>query len=130
MVISLDTNNEWVKGAPAGKMPYIAYHDQTDTDVKSSGLLLGLSCAGNFEIETGYFKSDDTFATNSPLKAGTSGQVGNVVLGALDGSADLIGFATRGGLQDTTKTNSEAGTIAGPNYTLTFATKWQPVNAA
>jgi hypothetical protein len=129
MLISLDNNDNWVKGVPAGKTPYFAYHDQTDTDVKSSGLLLGLSCAGNFEIETGYFKSDDTYVTDSPLIAGTTSNVGSVAKGTLTGAADIIGFATRGGRQDTTKTNSEAGTIAGPNYTLTLATKWLPVHS-
>src|ERR1019366_8107957 len=54
MLISLDVNGQWVKGVPAGKVPFFALADQSDTDVLSSGLLVGLSCNDEYEIETGY----------------------------------------------------------------------------
>src|SRR4051812_15033914 len=71
MLISLDTNGKWIPsilvGSSAGtsvggvafgpdaanSLSYFAFSDDTDTDVKSSGLLLGLSCAGEFELQTG-----------------------------------------------------------------------------
>src|SRR6266404_2941680 len=54
-VIVLDTSGQWVKATltnGVGKIPYFAYSDalwvggklHTDTDVQSSGTLLGLSC--------------------------------------------------------------------------------------
>src|SRR4051812_25714523 len=66
MLISLDVNGEWIKGVPAGKVPFFAWHDQTDTDVTSSGKLLGLSGAGKYELQTAYIKSGDTFAEGTP----------------------------------------------------------------
>jgi hypothetical protein len=50
-LISL-TAGAWVLGCLAGCEPFIAFADSTDTDVQSSGLLLGLSCAGQYKIET------------------------------------------------------------------------------
>jgi hypothetical protein len=93
-------------------------------------LLLGLSCAGDFEIETAYFDNTDTIAEGSPFIAGTSALAGSLDLGTLANSgAAIVGFATRGGRHDTTKTNSEGGTIAGPNYTVTLVTRWIPVTS-
>lgn len=128
MLISIDSNDEWIKGCPAGKVPYFAYHDQSDTDVESSGLLLGLSCAGDFEIETAYFNNTQTYVQDSPIKA--DGTTGSVTLGTFAGSDDLVGYASRGGRQDTTNINSEGGTLAGPNYTLILVTRWTPNNAS
>ena len=129
MLISLDVNGQFVKGVPAGKKPYFAWHDQTDTDVVSSGLLLGLSCAASLELQTAYYDNGQTYVNDSPLKADTSGNVGNVTITTTSGGADIIGFATHGGRQDITNTNSEGGTIAGPNYVLSLATRWLPVHS-
>ena len=127
--ISLD-NGEWVKGVPQGQVPYIALSDYNDTDVKASGLLPALSYAGKFEIETVSYV-DDTYEEDDPLVAATSSNAGKLAKGALDGSADILAFASRGGV-----TNLNAGT--GPKRevnsetanVLTFITNWQPVNAA
>lgn len=127
MIISIDVNGQWIKGVPAGKKPYFAWHDQTDTDVVSSGLLLGLSCAASLELETGYADFNQTYVQDSPIKA-DSGTAGSVTLTTLSGGADIIGFATHGGRQDTTKTNSEGGTVAGPNYALSLTTNWKPIH--
>jgi hypothetical protein len=122
MVISIDVNGEWVKGATAGKVPFIAYHDQADTDVDSSGLLLGLSCAGDFEIETGYFDSTDTYARDDVLIAGTAGLLGSLDKGVAllgetiaNGAAllDVVGYVTKG------KQQVQAGTKTIPSYATT-----------
>ncbi len=42
-------------GSEAANLVFIAYHDQGDTDVISSGKLLGFSALGGFELETGYW---------------------------------------------------------------------------
>lgn len=130
MAISLDENGEWVKGVATGKTPFIAFHDQADTDVTSSGLLLGLSCAGQYEIETGWFDNEQTYVEDSPIKAAVDADAGKVTLGAI-GTDDLLGFATRGGRQDVTKTNTQAAATGTPPklYTLTFRTQWLPAAA-
>ena len=38
-------------GTEAANVVFIAYHDQSDTDVISCGKLLGFSCLGGFELE-------------------------------------------------------------------------------
>ena len=107
-VISL-TSGAWVLGCAAGKEPYIAFHDSTDTDVVSSGLLLGLSCAGQYEIQTAWFDNTQTYVESSPLVAATGGSasalnvanaagVGALTLGT-NSSQDVIGYASNGGRQ-------------------------------
>lgn len=137
-VISL-SSGAWILGCPAGKTPYIAYHDSVDPDVVSSGSLLGLSCSGVFEIETAYFtaaagayNSDDL-----PLVADTGATVavppsgaGNITLAtsAWTGTQDILGVTIAGGLQNVTTTNSEAAPTGNPPalQTVLFVTKWLP----
>jgi len=138
-VISL-TSGAWVLGCAAGKEPFIAYHDSTDTDVQSSGTLLGLSCAGHFEIETGWFDGTKVYVDSSPLKAdsgatpilGTgnnyqaTGITGQITLGTLGTAEDTIGFARAGGVQDRVLTNSSAAPVSGHLNVLRFITRWLP----
>jgi hypothetical protein len=135
-VISLDNTGSWILGAPAGKTPYIAYHDSTDTDVKSAGgRLLGFSCSGKFTIETAYFTSGaGAFNANDlALKADTAGNVGNVTLASsVKDTADIIGFTSNGGLQNVATTNSESQPAGGPPATvgtLVFDTNWLPARS-
>ena len=121
------TTGEWVKGCPAGQVPYIALSDTSDHDVKSSGLLPALSCAGKFEIETAIYDGDDTYNEETPIVAGAT--AGEIAAGALDGTADIIGFASRGGETDLNgglgpkiEVNAEDGNI------VTFITNWTPLN--
>lgn len=127
MIVSIDGNGEWIKGAPAGKIPHVAFHDQSDTDVQSSKLLLAFSCAGQFEIETAYFDSEVNYVDDMPLTADTAGNAGNVTEGT-PGTDDILGFVSRGGLQDVTTTNSQAAASGSPPSlkTLTFVTQWSP----
>jgi hypothetical protein len=126
MVISQDTNGEWVKGAAAGKCPYFAVQDQSDTDVLSCGKLTGLSCAGDYEIQTGYFDTNDTFVVNSPLVAGTSGLAGYVDLGgSMLAAVTLIGFVIDPGEVDL----GETCTSATATSVLTLKTMWRPASA-
>jgi hypothetical protein len=46
---------EWVLGLVAGAEPYIALQDYTDTDVLAADGLTGLSCAGQYTLESAYF---------------------------------------------------------------------------
>src|SRR4051812_27876335 len=80
MLISQDTNGNWVPGCAAGKTPYIAFHDDTDPDVLSSKLLLGLSCAGQFEISTGYYVRTDGSFNKDGITLKASGTAGSLTL--------------------------------------------------
>jgi len=55
---------------------YVALNDSTDEDVIEAGTLVGLSCAGMFEFQTGFFKaSDPAFAVGDVLFADDNGDV-------------------------------------------------------
>lgn len=156
MVISI-SSGQWVKGCAQNAVPYIAYHDASDTDVDSSGLLLGLSCAGDFEIETGYFDGTDTYVRDDAVIAGTAGLLGSLdkaaimVGGAAAGGqgtiADIVGFVTKGKAQVQAGTKSLVAFGGTANYfdpaqninseatigaisTLTFITRWTPMRTA
>jgi len=135
-VISL-TADAWVLGCAAGKEPFIAFHDSVDTDVVSAGQLVGLSCAGQFEIETGWFDGTQTYVESSPLKADSgsspssanyqnTGIVGQITLGTLSTAEDTIGFASKGGRQDRVSVDSSATPVSGHLYVLCFRTHWMP----
>jgi hypothetical protein len=149
-LISLSSGS-WVLGVTAGSEPFIAFADSTDTDVISSGLLLGLSCAGQYEIETAWFDNSVTYNESSLLVACTGGSStanitpGVAALGAIgcavaSSNADTIGFAAAGGRQDATAINSQSGylentatgnapsltTNPAKIYLLRFRTQWFP----
>jgi hypothetical protein len=143
-VISLDSSGTWVLGCPTGKTPYIAFQDGTDSDVVSSGLLLGLSCAGQYEFQTGYFViADGSFAGNdlyliaSTVVPGSLTLASTLVTGPITAPLqvpnDIIGFTSGGGLIQVGPsinaagafipgTNSEAGPVGGPVNVLRFTT--------
>jgi hypothetical protein len=152
MIISVNANGNWVAGCPQGSVPYLAYHDATDTDVASSGLLLGLSCLGDFEVETTHFDGSATYNVDAPLKALATTDSGKVALCAAPGgntvyddTSDIVGIVTRGKQQVggaagpganqalTPTTDTSFGTMPTPPfsaatglYTLIWATRWMP----
>lgn len=52
---------------------FIARHDQDGHDVQASGGLVGLDCSDDYEIQTGYFDDQITYAVDMPLTAGDGG---------------------------------------------------------
>jgi len=76
-----------------GLTPYLALQDSVDTDVLSSGLLLGLSCAGQYLFGTGYYvRTDGNFAANDlPLV------ISNTTPGSLTIATTANGFLPGGG---------------------------------
>lgn len=128
MVICLDTNGQWIKATYAlanNKLVYWATADQSDTDVISSGKLLGLSVAGNYEIQTAYFDPLQTYAENTPLKVDTT--AGQLTVAAITTADDeIVGICTRGGKSNIATTDSQAQPVAGITYVLNFVTKWLP----
>jgi hypothetical protein len=147
-VIYLDANGNWQLATSTlalGRTPYMAYSDSVDTDVLSSGLLLGLSCAGSYVFETGYYvRTDGNFAANELVL-----KVSNTVPGSLtlavapgggtvwDDASDIVGVTSMGGEQQLgpsldangnfiPATNTEALPFGGPTYVLPFTAKWTP----
>jgi len=118
-VISLSWNavkgvDEWVLGCAPGVLPYIALQDYNemigstgigrDEDVIEAGKLTGLSCAGDFEIETAHFDSEGTYNVDTPLTF--DGVTGDVTVGTL-GVDTILGFVTRNhGVKNLDRINS------------------------
>lgn len=120
-VISLWYNStlnreEWVLGvATAGATPHLALQDWNDSDVVESGVLTGLSCSGQFELQTGYFDGNAglLFSNGSGVAASSGTPVangaynpdvpltfstviyGNITTTTLGSGVPLIGFASR-----------------------------------
>jgi hypothetical protein len=142
------SSGSWILGCAAGLEPFIAFADSTDMDVQSSGLLLGLSCAGQYEIETAWFDNTVVYSESSFLVAATGGSstanvspgsavLGNITIGVASANADVIGYAVAGGRQDATAINSQSGGMEAPGnagfsatgskiYLLRFRTQWFP----
>jgi hypothetical protein len=132
MVISLDSNGEWVKGCPKGKEPFISMNDQAlDTDVRASGKLLGLSCAGIYEIETAHFETGSTYNNGNGLKAMTAGDAGKLdVMSGYNEDVDIIGKVTRGVVDVVGYESGVEKDDDGAILVLTFITGWQPARSA
>lgn len=130
LIVIDPATGKWVKcdsALHAGLVPYFAFQDQSDTDVTSSGLLLGISCLGEFELQTAYFDSTDVWAHGNPVVKGTGALVGSVDKGAsFLAAVETIGVASRGGMEDIVAINSEATPVAGHVYVLNLVTKWKP----
>jgi hypothetical protein len=85
---------EWVLGKDtSADMCYIARKDSLDTDVQSAGTLPGLSCAGQFELQTGFFKTGDTYNDGAYLAA--DGVTGNLKVTARNSNELILGQVTR-----------------------------------
>lgn len=149
-VIYLDANGNWQLATATlanGRTPYMAYSDSVDTDVLSSGLLLGLSCAGMYVFETPYFVyTDGSFAGNELPLVISNAVPGSLTLASLtapgggtgwDTPNDIIGVTAMGGVEQVgpaldaygnfiPATNTEGLPIAGPTYTLPFTAHWIP----
>lgn len=69
---SSDSVYEWQQGVGTSlDVPvYFALQDSEDADVVEAGNLVGLSCAGQFEIEIAFFKEDDTYNEGTLLTVG------------------------------------------------------------
>jgi len=91
---------EWILGVDtgnnAGATPHIALSDSADYDVLEAGNLNGLSCAGQFEIETAFFKANDTYNIDVPLTYdGVTGNVKATTVAGDAAGAPILGFVTR-----------------------------------
>lgn len=92
---STTDTQEWVlcntTRLEAGAVPYLALQDSTDSDVRCTGLT-GLSCAGNFEVGTGFFDTTgNVYDVDTALTA--SATAGNIDVS--DTSKTVIGYVSR-----------------------------------
>ena len=120
-------------------VPYFAYSDAiwnaadtkilTDTDVASSGLLLGLSCLGEYEIQTAYFDATQTYAHGAAVK-GSASVPGSLTVGDYAAANAAVGIVSRAGMEDIAKINSEATPDNnGKVYVLNLVLRWHPASA-
>jgi len=116
---SSDSVYEWVLGGLASTVPYIAVQDDQDEDVLECGAMTGLSCAGQFEIETAYFETG-TYADSVPLtwEGATAGNVD-----VADTGEDIVGYVTRNsGQKSLDKVNSN---VPAGSEVISFTTNFQ-----
>jgi hypothetical protein len=80
----------WSLGPGSNATPYIALQDGADQDVSEAGKLTGLSCAGQFEIQTAYYTGGATAAVGAlVVPSSTTGSVaptsatGQLILGMI-----------------------------------------------
>lgn len=85
---------EWVLGWTAG-VPFIAYNDDQDKDVLEAGTLPGLSSAGQFEIQTAFWKAADEalFVVDTPVCP--DGVTGNIKVATANDGVPVLGYVTR-----------------------------------
>lgn len=112
-------------------VPYFAFQDQSDTDVQSSGLLLGISCLGEFELQTAYFDTTDPWAFGDPVIKGAGPLAGSVDRGAsFLAAVETVGVVSQGGIENIAAINSEATPDgAGRVLVLNLVTQWKPAGA-
>ena len=115
----------WVLAVAAtkGRNVFVAYHDQSDTDVISSGKLLGFSCMGRFELETGYYTGNIVDGSEVTVSA-TAGTFGLSGAGGGVGTATAAPIDYSNGAYDTSIPNMAQNTEAGAagSIVLRFAT--------
>lgn len=103
MVISLDSNAEFVRGmSAAGAVAVFALQSQTDFDVGSDlgnvagGVASGLVALGAYELQTTEFVSD-TYAPNDPLTVEASGDdKGKLKKASALYAEDVVGVVSAG----------------------------------
>jgi hypothetical protein len=80
----------WVLGMTGSvNTPYIALQDIADQDVSEAGKLTGLSCAGQFEIQTAYYTGSTIAVGAIVVPSSTTGSIapssgtGQLILGSI-----------------------------------------------
>ena len=142
-VISLANNpdgdglTKWILGWVAG-IPYIAYNDWNestgkDEDVLEAGKLPGLSCLGQYEIQTAFWKEADeaSFVPGTPVSP--DGVTGDIKVGALESGVPIMGYVTRNrgalNLGPTGAGNNGVNSAAVNLDVVTFETAYAPNSA-
>jgi hypothetical protein len=100
----------WSLGLTAAATPHIALQDGADQDVSEAGKLTGLSCAGQFEIQTAYYTGSNIAVGALVVASSTTGSIaptsatGQIILGMVtrapsgDGMTPSITRGTNGNI--------------------------------
>jgi hypothetical protein len=87
---STKNQHAWVLGMTGSvNTPYIALQDIADQDVSEAGKLTGLSCAGQFEIQTAYYTGSNIAVGALVVPSATLGSIapssgtGQIILGSV-----------------------------------------------
>jgi hypothetical protein len=82
----------WSLGLGASATPHIALQDGADQDVSEAGKLTGLSCAGQFEIQTAYYTGSNIAV--GALVVASTGTTGSIMPTSATGQI-ILGMITR-----------------------------------
>lgn len=93
--ISADSQYVWKVGCAPGATPHIALQDSVDPDVVAAGSLVGLSCAGQFEVQTGYYTATGATYNIDTLLTYDTQNMGNVVPTTAAAGTLVLGIVTR-----------------------------------
>lgn len=106
----------WILGCTA-TVPYIALQDSADEDVSEAGKLTGLSCAGQFEIQTAFYNSTTAYTQGALLRS--EPLTGDVqLLGSQTGAnICILGHVTR-------IPTAAPGTASAPDAPFTVTTSY------
>lgn len=122
-------SHAWTLGLTGG-VPYVALQDSADEDVSEAGKLTGLSCAGQFEIQTAFYSGTESALTLGAVLTAHATS-GNVLLATAGGTSangsKIVGFVTRvpaasvgtasatyGGITITSSYTGGSGSATGP----------------
>lgn len=73
---------------------YVAMHDQDSPDVVAANGMVGLDCADDYELQTGYYDTAETWTLDMPLTVGVDGDDNPIIKEALTGDY-VIGYITK-----------------------------------
>lgn len=126
-----DSVYEWVLGLDASaNVAYWALQDSADYDVVSAGSLVGYSCLGDFELQTGYFVTGQSYPADTFLTPGTAGNVGSVTPTTLESGVPIVGIVTRNhapvDLGDKGASGYPSDSSSTSQEVITLATKYLP----
>jgi hypothetical protein len=111
---------EWQLGWTAGLIPFTALNDSGDADVVEAGNLVALSSAGQFELQTAFWKAGDTFNVDTPV--GPDGVTGNIKAATLGDGNPIMGYITRNhGPLSLVGINSNAVNLSVVSYQTNFS---------
>ena len=94
--VSGNNRYEWNLGAAAaGAGPsYFAQDDSTKEDVIEAGVLVGLSCSGDYELQTAFYTTGNTYNDGTPLTGDTGGNLGTVVPTTVGSGSPIVGYVS------------------------------------
>jgi len=121
--------NEWNIGWTTGLLPYTALQDGNDSDVVSANSLVGYSCLGDFVLQTGYFKSADSYPVGTPVTP--DGVTGSIKATTAGSTLLIMGYVTipTTDLLDGGATGYPAISAVTNGNVVAYQTAWLPANA-